>query len=184
MAEELELQEHDTAEHNEGESDSQQEETAEQDDPLADNVELQQELYALWLKCMGEDRYSRLVEVRDVKQAEMYWRNLQYIWWSDQDQRWNLPSQANAVNWSDLDIDDMPRFEFSTNIYQGYGLTGIGALAQAVPRAKFFPDDADVPEDIETAEGDTKLSKIIDRWNPPQMLMQDEAWHQIGRAHV
>jgi len=177
VPEDLELQEHATDEQNESQSDEQQEETAEQDDPLADDEQLQQELYSLWLKCMGEDRYARLVEVRDVKQAEMYWRNLQYIWWSDQDQRWNLPSQANAVNWSDLDIDDMPRFEFSTNIYQGYGLTGIGALAQAVPRIRFFPDDADVPEDIETAEGDTKLAKIIQRWNPTQTLMQDEAWH-------
>jgi len=172
---EVQLQEHAPEEQDESEADEQQEAS---DDPLADNKELQSELYALWLKVMGEDRYSRLVEVRDVKQAEMYWRNLQYIWWSDQDQRWNLPSQANAVNWSDLDIDDMPRFEFSTNIYQAYGLTGIGALAQAPPRIRFFPDDADVPEDIETAEGDTKLSKIIQRWNPTQTLLQDEAWHQ------
>ncbi len=176
MPEEAELQEHATSENAESESDEQQE-TAVSDDPLADNEELQHELYQLWLKLMTEDRYSRLVEVRDVKQAEMYWRNLQYIWWSDQDQRWNLPSQGNAVNWADLDIDDMPRFEFSTNIYQGYGLTGIGAIAQAPPRVRFFPDDADVPEDIETAEGDTKLSKIIQRWNPTQLLMQDEAWH-------
>jgi hypothetical protein len=176
MPEDLELQEHATDEQSESQSDKQQE-SAESDDPLADNEELQQELYQLWLKLMGEDRYARLVEVRDVKQAEMYWRNLQYIWWSDQDQCWNLPSQANAVNWSDLDIDDMPRFEFSTNIYQGYGLTGIGAIAQAPPRQRFFPEDADDPEDVETAEGDTKLAKIIQRWNPVQVLMQDEVWH-------
>jgi len=140
----VQLQEHDAAEQDESELDSPEEEQAESDDPLADNEQLQQELYALWLKCMGEDRYARLVEVRDVKQAEMYWRNLQYIWWSDQDQRWNLPSQANAVNWSDLDIDDMPRFEFSTNIYQAFGLTGIAHWRRR-PSATLLPQGCGHP---------------------------------------
>ena len=178
MPDDLDLQEQDAAEQNEGDADSEQEETAEADDPLADNDELQAELYQLWLKCVSEDRYARLVEVKDVKKAELFWRDLQYTWWSDQDQRWNIGvNGAPAINWGDLDIDDMPRFEFSTNIYQGYGLTGIGAIAQAPPRTRFFPEDADDPEDIETAEGDTKLSKLIQRWNPTQTLMQDEAWH-------
>lgn len=180
--EDVSLQEHDTDEQAVDETTNREtgekESGFDEDDPLGEYPELQQELYNLWLKLMGEDRYARLVEVRDVKQAEMYWRNLQYIWWSDQDQRWNLPSQASAVNWSDLDIDDMPRFEFSTNIYQAFGLTGIGALTQAPPRQRFFPDDADDPNDLEIAEADTKLARIIWRWNPIQLLMQEEAWHQ------
>ena len=172
------LQEHDAGEQGEDQSANAQELGFDEDDALGDYPELQKELYDLWLKLMGEDRYARLVEVRDVKQAEMYWRNLQYIWWSDQDQRWNLPSQSSAVNWSDLDIDDMPRFEFSTNIYQAFGLTGIGALTQAVPPYEFIPDDADDPDDLETAEGETKLARMIWRWNPIQLLMQEEVWHQ------
>src|SRR5208337_1777968 len=84
---------------------------AEQGDPLEDRPELQQQLISLYAKCKAEDRYSRLVEVKDVKQEEFYWTGRQYIWWSNSDQRWNLPTQQ-AANYGDLNIDDMPRFEF------------------------------------------------------------------------
>jgi len=54
-------------------------------DPLEGNEELQKTLYSLYIKCVSEDRYPRLVEVKDVKQAEFYWGGRQYVWWSTQD---------------------------------------------------------------------------------------------------
>jgi hypothetical protein len=146
-------------------------------DPLHDNPDLQKELYDLYLKNCGEDRYARLVEVKDVKQAEFYWGGRQYVWWSSQDKSWQLPSQAQAVNYGDLNLDDMPRFEFVTNIYQSRGLMVIGAVASSPPRIRFFPTDADEEEDLETADGRTKLAKIIQRWNPVQKQLQDEVYH-------
>ena len=74
-------------------------------------------------------------------------------------------------------MDEMPRFEFVTNIYQARGLIFIGAVASAPPRYRFFPDDPDAPEDTETAEGRTKLAELIWRWNPPQLLLQSETYH-------
>lgn len=153
------------------------EEQSESADPLADRPDLQKVLLDLYLECCSEDRYPRLIEVKDVKQAEFYWGGRQYIWWSDQDKQWNIPTQPTAQGWGDLNVDDMPRFEFVTNIYQARGLTVIGALAGAVPRYRFFPDDADNDDDIETAQGRTKLAKLIQRWNPPQLLMQEEGYH-------
>jgi hypothetical protein len=146
-------------------------------DPLEGQEELQKVLYSLYLKCVSEDRYPRLVEVKDVKQAEFYWGGRQYVWWSSQDKTWQLPSQAQAVNYGDLNLDDMPRFEFVTNIYQARGLMVIGAVAGAPPRVRFFPADADNPADLETADGRTKLARLIQRWNPPQKMLQDEVYH-------
>ena len=149
----------------------------ESQDPLEGREDLQKVLYDLYLECCSEDRYPRLIEVKDVKQAEFYWGGRQYIWWSDQDKAWNIPTQPTAAGWGDLNIDDMPRFEFVTNIYQSRGLTVIGALAGAVPRYRFFPDDADEDKDLETAQARTKLAKLVQRWNPPQLLMQEEGYH-------
>jgi hypothetical protein len=146
------------------------------DDPLEDKEELQKALLSLYAKCKAEDRYPRLVEVKDVKQAEFYWGGRQYIWWSTQDQRWNIPTQPMA-SFDDQDVDDMPRFEFVTNIYQARGLMMIGAVAGAPPRIRFFPDDADNQDDLDTAEGRTKLAKLIERWNPPQISLQEETYH-------
>jgi hypothetical protein len=146
-------------------------------DPLDDDEELQQAFYDLYLECCGEDRYARLIEVKDVKQAEFYWGGRQYIWWSDTDQAWNLPTGQGTPYGGSIDPDDQPRFEFVTNIYQASGLTVIGAVAGAPPRIRFFPDDPDEEKDISTAEGRTKEAKLIERWNPPQLMLQDETYH-------
>src|SRR6185437_9986638 len=45
------------------------------------------------------------------------------------------------------------------------------------PRVRFFPEDADEEADLETAAGRTKLSRLIQRWNPPQKMLQEETYH-------
>lgn len=147
------------------------------DDPLEGREDLQKCLYDLYLKCCEEDRYARIMEVKDVQQACLYWRGLQYWWWSNSDSCWRLPNQQHGLITAPLSVDDMPRFQFVTNIYQAFGLSLVAAMAQAPPRTRFFPDDADDPLDVETAEGYTSLAKIIERWNPIQVQLQDEVYH-------
>jgi hypothetical protein len=145
-------------------------------DPLAGREDLQKALIDLYGDVKMEDRYARLVEVKDVKQQEFYWGGRQYIWWSSQDQRWNLPTAQTPI-WSDVNLDDMPRFEFVTNIYQAKGLTMIAAVAAAPPRVRFFPEDADNENDLEVADVRTKLAKLVQRWNPPKIMLQEEGYH-------
>ena len=114
--------------------------------------------------------------MKDVKQAENYWAGRQYWYWSDRDETWKPAPGVGVSPLGDLDFDEMPRFEFVTNIYQSRGLMFIGAVSGAPPRYRFFPDDADEPKDTETAEGRTTLAKRIWRWNPPQLLLQDECY--------
>lgn len=157
--------------------DAEQEEEAEWDDPLADDEDLQNAFLSLYLECTSEDRYPRLIEVKDVKQAENYWAGRQYWYWSDRDETWKPAPGVGVSAMGDVDLDEMPRFEFVTNIYQSKGLTIIGSVAGAPPRIRFFPDDADDPADMDTAEGRTKLSRQIDRWNPPALRLQEAVYH-------
>jgi ribosomal protein L37AE/L43A len=78
---------------------------------------------------------------------------------------------------TDTDIDDMPHFEFVTNIYQAGGLTFVGAVTGAPLPIRFFPRHPNKSEDIETADGYENLAKLIERWNPPKLLLQDEAYY-------
>jgi hypothetical protein len=146
------------------------------DDPLAQDEALQKAFLSLYLECTSEDRYPRLIEVKDVKQAENMWAGRQYWYWSDRDETWKPAPGVGVTPTGDLDVDEMPRFEFVTNIYQSRGLMFIGAVAGAPPRYRFFPNDADDPKDTDTAEGRTTLAKQIWRWNPPQLLLQDECY--------
>ena len=173
MAEELELQQSE-AENDEAETSEQP--SAADDDPLKDRTDLQQELKSLVQKFILEDLCARLVEVRDVTKRHLYWRDLQYIAWSDQRRCYFSAAQGYA-SIPNLDIDDMPHFEFVTNIYQSRGLGWIAAIVGAPIPIRFFPADTENPDDIETAEGYEKLAKIIERWNPIKMLMQEEAYY-------
>jgi hypothetical protein len=148
-------------------------ETTQENSPQELSEDLQKELRALWQKCVTDGITADRQEVRDVWQAHFYWRGLQYTWWSEKEGRLKLLSQA-----TDRDIDnpdEMPRFQYVTNIYQSRGLGYIAAVAGAAPRIRFFPDDADNPDDLETAQADTKLAKAIERWNPTKKLLQEEA---------
>jgi hypothetical protein len=146
------------------------------DDPLADDEDLQKAFLSLYQQCTAEDRYPRLIEVKDVKQAENYWAGRQYWYWSDRDETWKPAPGVGISPLGDLDFDEMPRFEFVTNIYQARGLMFIGAVSSAPPRYRFFPNDADEPNDTEAAEERTKLARLIWRWNPPQLILQDETY--------
>jgi hypothetical protein len=152
-------------------------------DPLDGQEDLQKTLIDLYDDCKSENRYARLVEVKDVKRAEFYWGGKQYIWWSQTDQCYNLPTQQ-ANNYGDMDIDDMPRFEFVTNIYQARGLMVIAAVAGAPPRIRFFPNDADDENDLETAENRTKLARLIQRWNPQQQMLQEETYNAWTGGYI
>ena len=153
------------------------EESEDDGDPLEDREDLQKILYSLYLKCCEEDRFPRICEIMDIQQAHDYWRGLQYRWWSRSGECWNFPNENNGLQTSPEDGDDMPRFEFCTNVYQAFGLSLIAAMSQAPPRTRWFPDDAEEPEDVTTAEGNSKLAKIIERWNPIQIQLQDEIYH-------
>ena len=79
---------------------------------------------------------SRRQEIRRIKQAHQFWRGLQYLWWNERDQNWHLPFEQKLTDGSSM--EDLPRYEFVTNIYQAFGLSLIvGAVAGCAARAIF-----------------------------------------------
>ena len=78
-----------------------------------------------------ESEGTRRQEVRRIKQAHQFWRGLQYLWWNERDQNWHLPFEQKRSDNSSL--EDLPRYEFATNIYQAFGLSLVAVLSQDVP---------------------------------------------------
>ena len=93
---------------------------------LPDN--LQEALRRLVYQFSTESESTRRQEVRRIKQAHQFWRGLQYLWWNERDQNWHLPFEQKLADGSS--IEDLPRYEFVTNIYQAFGLVaGFRAFA-------------------------------------------------------
>jgi hypothetical protein len=136
---------------------------------------LQGALRRLVLQFSTESDHARRTEIRRIKQAHQFWRGMQYLWWSERDQNWHLPFEQKTTQQTSL--EDMPRYEFVTNIYQAFGLSIIAVLSQDVPRVRFFPQSAQQEEDVAAAKAATEVSGLVERNNRVGNLIVEEAFH-------
>lgn len=136
---------------------------------------LQAALRRLVLQFSTESDHARRTEIRRIKQAHQFWRGMQYLWWSERDQNWHLPFEQKMTEQTSL--EDMPRYEFVTNIYQAFGLSIIAVLSQDVPRVRFFPQSAQQEEDVAAAKAATEVSGLVERNNRVGNLIVEEAFH-------
>jgi len=74
---------------------------------------------------------ARRHEIRRVRQARLFWQGLQYAWWNPSDMNWHLPFEQKASD--DRALEEMPRYQFVTNFYQGFGLSFVAVISQDVP---------------------------------------------------
>ncbi len=136
---------------------------------------LQEALRRLAFQFGTESELSRRQEIRRMKQAHQFWRGLQYLWWDERDQNWHLPFEQKIMDNSSL--EDLPRYEFVTNIYQAFGLSLIAVLSQDVPRVRFFPSSAQAEEDVAAAKAATEVAGLVERNNRIGNLLVDEAFN-------
>src|SRR5712672_1009268 len=71
---------------------------------------------------------ARRHEIRRIGQGSLFWQGLQYAWWNPQDQSWHLPSEAQGLEGPAA--EQMPRYQFVTNLYQAFGLSFIAVISQ------------------------------------------------------
>ena len=74
---------------------------------------------------------ARRHEIRRIRQARLFWQGLQYAWWNPSDMNWHQPNEHRSNN--DQALEEMPRYQFVTNFYQGFGLSFVAVLSQDVP---------------------------------------------------
>lgn len=135
---------------------------------------LREALRRLVYQFSTESESTRRQEVRRIKQAHQFWRGLQYLWWNEQDQNWHLPFEQKLADGSS--IEDLPRYEFVTNIYQAFGLSLVSVLSQDVPTVRFFPSSVQAEEDVAAAKAATEVAALVERNNRVGNLIVDEAF--------
>jgi hypothetical protein len=136
---------------------------------------LQEALRRLVFEYSTESELTRRQEIRRIKQAHQFWRGLQYLWWNERDQNWHLPFEQKLLDNSSL--EDLPRYEFVTNIYQAFGLSLVSVLSQDVPRVRFFPSSAQAEEDVAAAKAATEVAGLVERNNRIGNLIVEEAFN-------
>ena len=138
---------------------------------LLENIkpELVNALRELVRQYRQEGIVARRNEIRRIRQARLFWQGLQYSWWNSNDMNWHMPYENRSSD--DRELEEMPRYQFVTNFYQGFGLSFIAVLSQDVPSVHFFPQSAQSLEDIGAARAASDVADLIERNNEVEKLL-------------
>lgn len=109
-----------------------------------------------------EDKVERDRFIRLWKELELFFRGFQNLLWDDVSRDWIDPN--GKLNTSKKDIDP-EAYDKIVNIYRAHLESIIAAVTANTPRTKFFPEDADNPDDIKAAKTSVKVVEKIERDN-------------------
>jgi len=112
---------------------------------------------------------ARRHEIRRIRQARLFWQGLQYAWWNPNDMNWHLPFEQCFSD--DRALEEMPRYQFVTNFYQGFGLSFVAVLSQDVPSVRFYPQSAQSLQDIAAARAASDVAGLIEQNNHVEHLL-------------
>lgn len=141
------------------EEESPEEETT--SDPFSD--EIKGALTDLLKSAREEDRFVRDNQLRLWKRLEYYWNNILDIFLDPVSRDWRVP------DWDTLEQDGEipPRL---INIYRPLGEAVVAALSVTIPAIIYHPDDADNPDDQETAKAYRAINGLIASHDDDSML--------------
>src|SRR2546430_916796 len=108
-------------------------------------------------------------EIRLIRQARLFWQGLQYAWWNPNDMNWHMPFESKSSD--DRELQEMPRYQFVTNFYQGFGLSFIAVLSQDVPSVRFYPQSSQSLQDIAAAKSASDVAQLIEQNNHVEELL-------------
>jgi hypothetical protein len=126
-------------------------------------------LRELVLMYRQEGLVARRHEIRRIRQARLFWQGLQYSWWNSQDMNWHLPWESKIYD--DSALEDMPRYQFVTNLYQAFGLSFVSVISQDVPATRFYPQSTLIEADVTTAKAASEACKLIEQNNHVEKLL-------------
>jgi hypothetical protein len=112
---------------------------------------------------------ARRHEIRRIRQARLFWQGLQYAWWNPNDMNWHLPYENRSSD--DRELEEMPRYQFVTNFYQGFGLSFIAVLSSDVPGVRFYPQSSQSLQDIAAARAASDVAQLVEQNNHVEQLL-------------
>lgn len=125
-----------------------------------------------WLKIVAnkaedEDLAIRYPLLARAKRNELYFNNIQKLIYDD------VARDYRSIDDITRELGDLAGAgDIKTNnIYRAFAESLIAALSITPPAVEFTPDDAQDPEDMETAEAYTHTSELIARHNKSQLIL-------------
>lgn len=119
-------------------------------------------LWDLTKKFEDEDEEAHRNFFNQAVLGEFYWNNRQHIYKDFLDS-----GNLEAYKYEDDDESDL----YTANIYRPNGESIIAAMAIDLPQVNFYPDDADVADDVTTANAYARIAGLIQKHNKAHTLI-------------
>ena len=116
------------------------------------------------------DYTAREFLLQKLMKFENYWEGNQFFYWSSLVNDWRSPSRGDFKD--STKYDEFLRNSRVINVYRAHGESIISALTSAVPSVRFKPDDADDPDDVDTARAYSVIAKLIQQYNRPKPMLK------------
>ncbi|MGH9487060.1 MAG: hypothetical protein ACRD04_05655 [Terriglobales bacterium] len=111
-------------------------------------------------------------KVRQWREQEEFWRGNQNVWFSTKDSAWHTPFEHDNEG-----REDMPRFDYTVNLYRPWGLSIIAALSRAPVKVQYLPASAESEDDIATANAASKVAELVASNNKLDLLRVRKAYY-------
>lgn len=115
-----------------------------------------------------EDQNFREQHLRKLKKADLYWNGEQRIFWNESLDDYQSINSLSSQEWDKFGLSAYDRV---INIYRPLGESVIAALTIELPSVKFFPDDADNPDDVQTARAHSLIVDLLQRHTKAPLLL-------------
>lgn len=128
----------------------------------------------------GQEQVRHL-NVMKARKHIHYWNNNQYLFESLIAKDWMTVDDLRDDPDSDI---DPALYAKIINVYKPNGEIIIGAITPNVPTVRYFPKDADDPDDVTTSKAYSKMTELIQRQNKAQMLLMKAVYVMYNQGMV
>jgi hypothetical protein len=129
--------------------------------------ELTKDVLAMVERYCRPEQSVRLGQMAFWRKLENYWNGRQFLFYDSVARDYR--DARDSVDDPEAQSDPFT-YAKHVNIYKAHGESWIAALSAGLPYVRFFPDNADSPEDNSTAKAFTNLSKLIQQHNRAERL--------------
>lgn len=112
----------------------------------------------------------RLSQLRNFKENNLFWHGFQYIFWSEADNDWRIPTREELTG-SGAREETQYIFDYVVNKFKAHGESIIAALSADIPSVRFGPRDAMDPTDHRAVAAADNAVGLIERWNRAKLLI-------------
>jgi hypothetical protein len=140
-------------------------------------------LLALLDSVEREDEYLRLQQMRQMKKNNLFWHGFQYLFWSDTDNDWRVPTHEQFEEISSRE-ETKYVFDYVVNHFKAHGEAIIAALSADVPDVQFGPRNAQDPDDIRAVEAADNAAELIAKWNRSKLQLINALFYLATEGFV